>query len=231
MNLTGKGGFQERKQHINRKGRPRSFDELRRITQEIGREKITIGNGEVMTRVERILRDWSESKDVQKQIAFVQYGYGKPVDKIETNLEPKQILRLHFAHEFDDKFGDTASNSEGTHRPLLSDAEELWLQGDNNLSRIRIRTITKPIKTTARKPVATPIAKRRLLISSPPQCGHLAALLETCWPQSRHTSRFALMQLLLPLLNQISCSDRDTIISVQITRAHRFVVYAHSAGH
>ena len=80
MNLTGKGGFQERKQHINRKGRPRSFDQIRALTQAIAHEKITDGNGEVMTRVERILRDWSESKDVQKQIAFVQYGYGKPVE-------------------------------------------------------------------------------------------------------------------------------------------------------
>jgi len=51
-----------------------------------------------MTRVERILRDWSESKDVQKQIAFVQYGYGKPVDRVELDeLAPKTILPLWMA--------------------------------------------------------------------------------------------------------------------------------------
>ena len=100
MNLTGKGGFQERKQHINRKGRPRSFDQIRALTQAIAHEKITDANGEVMTRVECILRDWSESKDVQKQIAFVQYGYGKPVDRVELDgLQPKTVLRLYYSHE------------------------------------------------------------------------------------------------------------------------------------
>jgi hypothetical protein len=100
MNLTGKGGFQERKQHINRKGRPRSFNQIRALAQSIAHEKITDANGEVMTRVECILHDWSESKDVQKQIAFVQYGYGKPVDRVELDeLKPKIKLRLFYAHE------------------------------------------------------------------------------------------------------------------------------------
>jgi hypothetical protein len=109
------------------------------LAQAIAHEKVTDKDGELMTRVERILRDWSESKDVQKQIAFVQYGYGKPPDKIETDgLENKTTLRLYFAHEepgyFDkhpDKrpaarariLPDSASNGEGTCRPLLSDAE------------------------------------------------------------------------------------------------------------
>jgi hypothetical protein len=123
---------------INRHGRPKNFDAFRRLAQAIAHERITDANGEVMTRVERILRDWSESKDVQKQIAFVQYGYGKPPDKIETNLEPKTTLRLYFAHEEPGYFDkhpderpairgrilpDSASNGEGTRRPLLSDAE------------------------------------------------------------------------------------------------------------
>ena len=56
-----------------------------------------------MTRLEVILRDWAGSKDAQKQIALVQYGFGKPPDKIEaTGLENKPVLRLHFAHELDD---------------------------------------------------------------------------------------------------------------------------------
>ena len=108
MNLTGKGGFQERKQHINRKGRPRSFNQIRALAQSIAREKITDGNGEVMTRVECILRDWSESKDVQKQIAFVQYGYGKPVDRVELDeVKPKTVLRLYYAHQRPDLLGDS----------------------------------------------------------------------------------------------------------------------------
>ncbi len=62
-------------------------------------EKVTL-NGEVLTRIEVILRDWAGSKDPQKQIALVQYGFGKPVDKIETTgLEGKTTLILHYAHE------------------------------------------------------------------------------------------------------------------------------------
>ena len=53
-----------------------------------------------MTRLEVILRDWAGSRDPQKQIALVQYGFGKPSDKVEaTGLENKTVLRLHFAHE------------------------------------------------------------------------------------------------------------------------------------
>jgi hypothetical protein len=86
-----------------------------------------------MTRLEVILRDWAGSKDAQKQIALIQYGYGKPVDKIGTNLAPTTTLRLYYAHEFDKKLGDTgvvarslpysAVNGEGTLRPLLPDAD------------------------------------------------------------------------------------------------------------
>ena len=80
-------------------GRPRNFDALRELCQKICNERITL-DGESLTRLEVILRDWSTSKDVQKQIALVQYGYGKPVDRIETTgLEFKPVLRLHFAHE------------------------------------------------------------------------------------------------------------------------------------
>ena len=73
-------------------------------------------------------------ENAQKQIALVQYGFGKPLDKIEaTGLENKTTLTLYFAHEFDKKLGDPAlrarilpdngSNGEGTHRPLLPDAD------------------------------------------------------------------------------------------------------------
>jgi hypothetical protein len=88
----------------------------------------TISYGEVMTRLEVISRDWAESKDAQKQIALVQYGYGKPADKIETNLAPKTILRLYYAHERPDwQQPDRpiiAVNSEGTRRPLLPDVDQ-----------------------------------------------------------------------------------------------------------
>jgi hypothetical protein len=85
-------------------------------------------DGEVMTRLEVILRDWAGSKDAQKQIALVQYGYGKPVDKIETTgLENKTTVVVHYGNERPDLFARSrgtinAVNGEGTRRPLLPDA-------------------------------------------------------------------------------------------------------------
>jgi hypothetical protein len=113
----------------NTGGRPRNFDALRKLCQRICHERVTL-NGEVLTRLEVLLRDWAGSKDPQKQIALVQYGYGKPVDKIETNLlTPGTTLILHYAHErpeLQQPDGPiNAVNGEGhsTRQPLLADAD------------------------------------------------------------------------------------------------------------
>ena len=77
-----------------------------------------------MTRIENILRDWAGSKDAQKQIALVQYGFGKPADKIEGELTTKKAITLYYHHErpdFQQPDGPiTAVNGEGTRRPLLT---------------------------------------------------------------------------------------------------------------
>ena len=69
------------------------------IATGMNKRRRVVVDGEILTRLEVILRDWAGSKDAQKQIALVQYGYGKPVDKIETNLTPGTVLQLHYAHE------------------------------------------------------------------------------------------------------------------------------------
>jgi hypothetical protein len=112
---------------INRRGRPRNFDALRELCQRICNEEVTL-DGEVMTRLEVLLRDWIRSKDPQKQIALVQYAYGKPVDKIETNLTPGTVLVLHYAHERPglqqpDEPNIAVKSGEGARRPLLPDAD------------------------------------------------------------------------------------------------------------
>ena len=83
----------------NTRGRPKTFDAFRELCQKICHENITLG-GEELTRLEGILRDWAASKDAQKQIALIHYGFGKPVDKIELDeLKPKTTLILKYAHE------------------------------------------------------------------------------------------------------------------------------------
>jgi hypothetical protein len=91
--------FRTGDRRINRRGRPRNFDAFRELAQAIAHETTTDKNGNVITIAERILRSWAESKEPMLQRSFIEYAFGKPPDKIETNLAPKTTLRLYFAHE------------------------------------------------------------------------------------------------------------------------------------
>jgi len=85
---------------INRKGRPRSFDELRKLGQAIAGETVTTSRGARITLAEAILRSWAESKEPVLQKAFMEYAFGKVPDKLETNpLENRKTLILHYGHE------------------------------------------------------------------------------------------------------------------------------------
>jgi len=85
---------------INRKGRPRSFDELRKLGQAIAHETVTDKRGERITVAEAILWSWAESKQPILQKAFIEYAFGKVPDKLETNpLEQRKTLILHYGHE------------------------------------------------------------------------------------------------------------------------------------
>lgn len=84
MGTRNSGTFQKGDARINRKGRPRSFDALRALGQQLANEDLTdrdgqpvIVNGHKLTRIEGIMRAWSSSKDPRLQMAFVEVAYGK----------------------------------------------------------------------------------------------------------------------------------------------------------
>ena len=113
---------------INRTGRPRGFDEMRKVALRIACETVTLQNGRRMSVIEALLRSWVCSKEPALQIKFVEIAYGKVPDKLETNpLENKTTLILHYAHERPDLLQSggpiNAVNGEGTRRPLLPDAD------------------------------------------------------------------------------------------------------------
>src|SRR5260370_14024632 len=56
--ITGKG-FVPGDPRCNRKGRSRSFDELRRVAQMIAGEDVVWADGSVISRAELLLRRWS----------------------------------------------------------------------------------------------------------------------------------------------------------------------------
>jgi hypothetical protein len=63
---------------INRRGRPKEFDLIRRIATKIQAELVPYGpDGYLVTSIEAILRDWADSDEFKKQLAFVQYAFGK----------------------------------------------------------------------------------------------------------------------------------------------------------
>ena len=113
---------------INRAGRPKFFDQLRKLAITIACEQVTLSNGRKISLIEAILRSWTRSKEPALQIKFVEIAYGKVPDKLETNpLENKTTLILHYAHERPDLLQPggpiNAVNGEGTRRPLLPDVD------------------------------------------------------------------------------------------------------------
>ena len=86
-NPTGKGGFQERKQQINRKGRPKDFDGLRELAKIIAHERVGDFQGHGITAAELILRQWAKSGNPQLQRAFIEIAFGKVPDVLHTTAE------------------------------------------------------------------------------------------------------------------------------------------------
>lgn len=102
---------------INRKGRPKNFDSLRALAQQIANEQARskpkqdaegniipgepiIIDGHLATVAEMVMRSWANSKDPRFQIAFIEYAYGKvPVKQENLNVDlqlltDEQLKRL-----------------------------------------------------------------------------------------------------------------------------------------
>jgi hypothetical protein len=67
---------------INRKGRPKSFDQLRKLALSLAHEAVATQQGD-MTAVEVILRQMA--KDPKQREIFLQYAFGKIPDKLDIS--------------------------------------------------------------------------------------------------------------------------------------------------
>lgn len=81
---------------INRKGRPKTFDALRREAIKLAGEIVVAqqaGGEEVeLSRIHKILLDWAQSNDPQAQKLFVEYAFGKVPNKEEiTGKDGKDL--------------------------------------------------------------------------------------------------------------------------------------------
>ena len=84
--------FQEGDSCIKRRRHPCHYDLFRTIAREISNELVTDEiSGELVTRIEVIIRDWAASKEVQKQLAFAEHSFGK-VPKNENSVRDVNIV-------------------------------------------------------------------------------------------------------------------------------------------
>lgn len=91
------GTFVKGDNRINRKGRPKSADQLRVLAKTLGFEMAVdddgdpiFFNGRPITVIERIMLDWATSKDSRKQMLFVQYGWGSPIEETPPPPPPPE---------------------------------------------------------------------------------------------------------------------------------------------
>lgn len=112
---------------INRKGRPKNFDQIRALAQELSHEpargpgkdgvpgELIIIDGHVATVAEVILRRWAQSKDPRLVIAFMEYAFGKPPTRQEnlnldlSTLTDEQLEMLAAGDEITDVLKRTTS--------------------------------------------------------------------------------------------------------------------------
>ncbi len=109
-------------ERINRSGRPKTFEELRRTADMIASELVPGPNGEMISRGELLLRSWIKSKNPILQRSFLEYWVGKPADRLELDaLEPPKKIRLvlRYAHEDPDS---------PDYRPPGASAKDNWLK-------------------------------------------------------------------------------------------------------
>lgn len=102
--VTGKG-FVKGDKRINRKGRPKSFDQLRALAQQIAHEPISEGN--TITVAEAILRTMAKENPAR----FVEIAYGKVPDEVKHTGDASRPVVVKATQISDDDLASLIANN------------------------------------------------------------------------------------------------------------------------
>lgn len=120
--VTGKG-FSKGDPRINRRGRPKTFDQLREMVKAVGHEQIT---GTELSRIMAKIRKMYASDHPRDSELLLQYGWGKVKEEAEldvklnwiekakaNNIDPDEIDRRARIALESDSGSDTRPNDSG----------------------------------------------------------------------------------------------------------------------
>ena len=111
--------FAKNDKRINRKGRPKTFDALRSLAQQIAHKEQPQKDGSFMTTAELILIDWATSKEPSLQIKFVEYAWGK----VPQAIDMKASVTSDVKYTSDD-YAEADKKSAEFDRELLGDESD-----------------------------------------------------------------------------------------------------------
>ena len=106
----------------NTKGKPKDFLALRKLAQQIAAEDLQSTDGDVITRIEALLRVMSSSKNPADRALFLAYAFGKPKEEIAMNNSGETVTKVIIEYG-DDSTGKTAPATQST-EPNKAGAEE-----------------------------------------------------------------------------------------------------------
>ena len=96
--ITGKG-FTKGDPRINRRGRPKDFDALRALTQEIAHEAAMsngqpiVQNGNALSIVQAMMRKWAMSNNADLQKKFIAIAFGEvPTETKHTGDKDNPVV-------------------------------------------------------------------------------------------------------------------------------------------
>ena len=110
------GSFAKGDPRINRKGRPKTFDALRSLAQQISHEEIRgetgepiVIDGHTVTVTESIMRSWAASKDPRLQMKFVEIAFGNALveHKVSGEIDQRHSGTVKQKHSIDENQAGT----------------------------------------------------------------------------------------------------------------------------